>query len=188
MFAGTGTGEFMWPVIHIGDREGFNKNFEEQVVATVIAGQEVATEFSNFFVPLSRSLQMVLIPSIAENFAVGGRPHWAPLKPETVAKRGSSEPILVVTGALRDAVTSRSAWTVTYVDVFPNDAAIPHYGRYHQTGTRFMAQREFMSFQPSDLDLIETIFAMWAGEVIAGHWGEGEGSRENGMPGFFEGD
>lgn len=56
--------------------------------------------------PLMKRIAMELVDETELNFAAQGRPKWAGLKPSTVAKRGSSNPILQVSGGLASSVTS----------------------------------------------------------------------------------
>lgn len=175
-FSTGGTSFPTFPIIHMGDQTaasgfGHSQGFSEQVVATVLAEEAVIGQFENFYEPLSRSLGMVMIPSFAANFAEGGRPPWEPLSLNTLEYR-SALPILISTGTLLNAVTSPDSYLVTHADVSVNEAMMPHYAGYHQQGTRYMPQREFMKFQPEDPDLIEAIFAMWVEEVIGKWWAD----------------
>lgn len=86
--------------------------------------------------PLTRAVKNVMIPSVRQNFQVGGRPPWEPLAPYTVQERGGSAwPILQRTGALKKAATSFKIWTITdsaaTVRNLPDDV---WYGKLHQEG------------------------------------------------------
>src|SRR4051794_13554846 len=70
----------------------------------------------SFRKPLERAIKEVVIPSIQTNFNVGGRPAWEPLAEFTRQRReqeGYSDNPLVKTGALQEAMTSESNWTIT---------------------------------------------------------------------------
>lgn len=108
-------------------------------------------DIRSFREPLKRSVQQVMIPSIRENFIVGGRPSWESLAPETIARRGSAQPILVRSGKLKRGVTTLAVWTIT-----PTAATIKDlpdriwYGKVHQAGTagnKFSKHNWFSPYQ-----------------------------------------
>ena len=124
--------------------------------------------------PLRRCVTEVMIPSIALNFAVGGRPGWEPLAAGTVERRrsaGLDGPILHRTGALEAAMARTDTWTITRnearIDSLPDSVA---YGIAHQTGASkgnwFMPARPFAVVQPEDEDRMADIFADWALETV----------------------
>jgi phage gpG-like protein len=83
-------------------------------------------------------VRQVVIPSIKENFAVGGRPPWAPLEASTVQqKRGNTQP-LVRTGKLRRNMGYMSIWHIDAEKAFIADLP-PRiwYGKVHQAGATF---------------------------------------------------
>lgn len=55
--------------------------------------------------PLMQRIAAELVDETEQNFAAQGRPKWAGLKPVTIAGRGSSNPILQVTGGLAGSIT-----------------------------------------------------------------------------------
>jgi phage virion morphogenesis protein len=55
--------------------------------------------------PLMQSIAAELVDEAELNFAAQGRPKWAGLKPVTIARRGSSNPILQVSGGLAGSIT-----------------------------------------------------------------------------------
>jgi phage gpG-like protein len=97
---------------------------------------------------------------IEANFAAQGRPQgWEALSDATVARRGSSEPILHDTGDMEAAVTDPNAWKVTPTvrgatavmdeSGFPTNSAGDVYASFHITGTDFMPARDW-TFIPDD--------------------------------------
>ena len=135
----------------------------------MIAGlKELSPQIRSFREPLQRSIQRVLGPSFQKNFDVGGRPPWESLAAGTVAIRGSSQPILVQSGTLREVAGQLNIWTIeggylrdigeAYVTQLPERA---FYGAFHQRGTFVMPQREFLTIQPEDMDRVAEIFAEW---------------------------
>lgn len=55
--------------------------------------------------PLMKNIAGFMHDRVEENFAQEGRPKWEPLSPVTVKRRGSSSPILQVSGQLAASVT-----------------------------------------------------------------------------------
>jgi phage gpG-like protein len=97
---------------------------------------KLGLELRTFRLPLVVAIREVMEKSIFKNFLQGGRPDpWEPLAQYTVDMRGSTEPILVRSGALRDVASSFEVWTIT-----DNDASIRSlptrvwYGNLHQGG------------------------------------------------------
>lgn len=85
--------------------------------------------------PLTRSVREVMVPSIRQNFEVGGRPHWDPLAYATVKMRGSATPVLVRSGNLKRAVTTIKVWTITQTAAtIKSLPAKVSYGNVHQAG------------------------------------------------------
>lgn len=97
---------------------------------------KLGLDLRTFRLPLVIAIREVMEKSIFQNFEAGGRPTpWAPLSDYAVNVRGSSEPILVRSGALRQVASSFEVWTIT-----DNDASIRSlptnvwYGNLHQGG------------------------------------------------------
>lgn len=93
----------------------------------------------SFKVPLTRSIQSVMMPSIGTNFDVQGRPRWASLSDATLQRREqagfSDGPILERTGNLRDAATSVDIWDIQDKSAVVRDLpADVQYGKVHQGG------------------------------------------------------
>lgn len=121
----------------------------------------------SFREPLNIALRAVIIPSIKLNFAVEGRPKWAPLAASTVRKRGSAHPILVRKRKLKRAATQINIWSVSRYDleVTGLDEKV-HYAKFHQGGTQFMPARPFMLYQDQDIENIERVFMNWLDRKI----------------------
>lgn len=89
--------------------------------------------------PFTRSIRQVMMPSIRENFNVGGRPPWAPLSESTWEVRSrfgwEGGTALALTGALMRGASSFKMWTITTTNAtiraFPENI---WYGRIHQEG------------------------------------------------------
>jgi phage gpG-like protein len=85
-----------------------------------------------------------MMPSIRKNFDVGGRPEpgWEPLADYTVEVRGSAQPILVRSGALKRTASSFNIWSIG-----ETSAAIKQlpstvwYGNIHQEGYGSLGQK-----------------------------------------------
>lgn len=130
--------------------------------------------FQDLKEPLTDAVNKVILPSIARNFQVGGRPKWAPLADATLSHPDrSSGPILVDTGNLREIATSERPWRITKKEADMSKLiSMVTYAQYHQTGTRDMPQRMFALFQERDARDIEEIFARWVDKIARtrGRW------------------
>src|SRR5215475_1962114 len=144
--------DVVFPQITIG--EGFLK----QADALAYDILHLTEALEDFTVPLANSLSFVVIPSIRENFKVGGRPPWDELKSGTQKNRIAlgylpDVPKLMQTQTLYEAATSKGIWrierTTAYVKADEFDSRVP-YGHFHMTGTRKMVARPFMEIQPED--------------------------------------
>lgn len=95
---------------------------------------------TNYKTPLEQAVKEVLIPSIEQNFAEGGRPPWEPLDQATVDKHRSkigmgATPILVRTGLLYRVATNFNIWTINQTSaVIKELPSIVWYGNVHQQG------------------------------------------------------
>jgi phage gpG-like protein len=106
-----------------------------------IAAGRIATlglKISDFKEPLEKAIRLVIIPSIQQNFRVGGRPEWEPLAEYTLKRRrdeGYGLTPLVKTGNLERTMTRVDIWTITksmaILADLPQDA---WYGAIHQKG------------------------------------------------------
>lgn len=120
---------------------GNDFNRQAQILARDV--DRLGVDIRSFRVPLKRSVEQVMIPSIRTNFEVGGRPRWQPLAQSTVESRGSAEPILIRTGRLQRTATQKNMWnyystggtTTNAVEFDERELAkrVP-YGIFHQYG------------------------------------------------------
>lgn len=98
---------------------------------------KLGLDIRSFREPLKRAIRNVVIPSIAENFAVGGRPSWSPLESDTISQKGHDQP-LIRSGKLRRNMTYLSMWHIDSEKAFIAD--LPQriwYGKVHQAGANF---------------------------------------------------
>ncbi len=107
----------------------------------------------------------VIAPSIAQNFAAGGRPRWAELSPDTIAaknRRGYTHPskVLVATEALVKAAANPAGYKVSKDELQAAPFGID-YWVYHQSGTTNMPQRVIMMLQAADRTAIFAMFAAY---------------------------
>jgi phage gpG-like protein len=142
---------------------------------SIIAGklETFGASIQDFTEALEDVIEKVMIPSFQTNFAVGGRPPWEPLS-DAYSERKSGGSILVLSGALRGAATSRDIWTVddtaAWIDGLPEDV---WYGMVHQDGSATTPARPFILIQPEDEAKIEEVFGEWLDRKLAAHWGLG---------------
>lgn len=152
--------------------------------AEIIAQEfgQLAGRMRSFRTPLELSVRRVLIPSITENFLVGGRPEWAPLSDETLKRReregtlsGSANAILVESGRMMRAATARARWTITSTTAtyggFPRSAAYAplHQGGSDEYNVKFPA-RPFAVIQPEDRVAVDRIFKEWMDDAVLAPW------------------
>ena len=97
---------------------------------------KLGLDLKNFRLPLVTAIKTIMERSIWQNFESGGRPvPWEPLADYTVELRGTTEPILIRSGALQRVASSFEVWTIN-----DNDASIRSmpssvwYGNIHQAG------------------------------------------------------
>lgn len=122
-----------------------------------------AAKISNFRPALAEIGAKVVAPSVAANFAAGGRPKWAPLAQSTIERKGRagvSDPtaILVHSGAMRDAASDSKRYKVTQNQLTAAPFGIPYWG-YHQSGQGRVPQRIIMMLQAADRTKVNKIFA-----------------------------
>lgn len=138
--------------------------------------------------PLRAAVRTVMIPSIKQNFEVGGRPRWVSLSEFTTARRGkygTGTKILDVTGKLKQEATTFRAW------VFLNDSAVlstknfrgelevigsVHQGGSNRTGrdgTVRVPARPFLKIQPQDSARIRALMIQWMGAQGKRFWATG---------------
>jgi phage gpG-like protein len=76
---------------------------------------------------------------------------WEELQFVTIAKRGSAEPILIDSSDLLLRVTDPGSFRIDDDGiVYDPEGVADEYGRFHQTGTRFMPQRKIADFTEAD--------------------------------------
>jgi phage gpG-like protein len=132
--------------------------------------------------PLKRSVQQVIAPAIAQNFASesGGGDSWEPLAESTIATRaylGFSEgPILQRTGRLAKAAQQLNIWHIdreqAFVDNLPS--RVKDYGYVQQFGGvagrgSFIPARPFLVVDEDAVDDIVDVFQNWIGERLSAH-------------------
>lgn len=120
----------------------------------VIAARDInklALDIQHWREPLERSVIEVMMPSIAKNFVMEGRPdEWEPLALYTEKVRGNRRPILYRTGALERAASSFSIWT--FSDTGATIKKLPvhvWYGAIHQEGYGSVWQKAQKTLGPS---------------------------------------
>jgi len=136
----------------------------------------MARQFGDMTWPLTQSVRIVIMNSIAVNFDVMGRPAWPPLTFETLNKKLKSGmsysyviyPLLGVTERLSDSAQSRHIWRITRdsADMEALDKIIP-YAKYHQQGTKHVPRRQFALLQEKDIEHIVVIFDSWIRQVTS---------------------
>jgi len=114
----------------------------------------LAEELEDMHEPLTKAVDDVMTVSILENFVSGGRPEWEGLSPVTLARRkkeGSGSMILVRSGALGEAASSRGIWSIGKTSATIRD--LPQavwYGKVHQagqSGNQFAGGNWFKKYQ-----------------------------------------
>lgn len=146
----------------------------------------------SFREPLQQSLNEVIVPAIVKNFASQGRPPWVALKDSTVKRRswrkttlkngkvttsipiaGGNFRILDQTGRLKKAATQKNMWEIkndelTFRSTFFT-GKVP-YGVFHQSGTRYMTARVFISLRYDEEEKIQDIFSDWLLARLTKYW------------------
>lgn len=154
-------------------RVGLTSKMEFQPSPAIIAAGllSMADNVRSAKEPLTRAVKEVMIPSFQQNFNQGGRPAWEPLAEFTIKERGSSSPVLVRTGRLKNTMGRTNIWTITdqhaVIERLPQDV---WYGHVHQSGSRknvIIPARPFALIQPEDEERIVEIFNEWLGEQAA---------------------
>lgn len=124
--------------------------------------------------PFFDSVEMHMIDSITQNFEAGGRPQsWAPLRPATIAMKGSSS-ILQDHGDLKNSInasnTDRDAlslklWAGEAHGAFHQQVDSDPLSQWGKKNKRGMPFRPFILFQDSDLTEIENILIKYIDHV-----------------------
>lgn len=130
----------------------------------------MAAVLGNMKEPLTKSVHEVVIPSIAMNFLLGGRPKWRQLSPERISARRSASPILIDKRKLLNAAVGKTTWRITDTEANMEriDEKVP-YAKYHQSGTSKMPRRQFAILHPRDVDDIVDVFSEWLAGVTIEH-------------------
>lgn len=149
----------------------FGKEFFSSAENVVAAIELLGEKLDDFSEPLAASLELVIIPSIAKNFAAEGRPQWAPLAASTLFKRPST-PILQVTGKLFQSTQQRSNWMVGRDSISLTGIDGVKYAPFHQFGTKDMPARPYAMYQDEDVAQIVEIFEIWIDGIIDRVWSE----------------
>lgn len=147
----------------------FDPKFYRDIAAIEAAIDLLGRNLDDFQEPLRASLELVIIPSIATNFEVGGRPKWKALSYPYVVHRRPA-PILIQTGALFEATQAIQNWDVGPNSITMNGISSVKYANYHQTGTRKMPARPYVMYQPEDVSSITQIFEIWVDGLIDRYW------------------
>lgn len=147
----------------------FGKEFFADAENVAAAIELLGEELDDFSEPLAASLELVIIPSIAKNFAAEGRPQWAPLADSTLVKRPPG-PILFRTGKLFQATQERSNWDVGRDSISLTGIDSVNYAPFHQFGTREMPARPYVMYQDEDVEQIVEIFEIWIDGIIDRVW------------------
>lgn len=106
----------------------------------IVAGKidKLGAAIGDFREPLERSIHEIVMPSIDKNFAVGGRPKWAPRSAATeeiMDRLGieAGNQVLDRSGELRESMWNMSNWKIT--DTFAIMDYMPlWYGKLMQEG------------------------------------------------------
>lgn len=164
------------PKIEIGENFWRDINVLETVIDVL------GMRLSDFQEPLRFALEYIILPSVEMNFARGGRPAWQPLAASTVGRRGGQlGPILYRTGALFNAATDASNWTVTQnLLTLTSISDKVSYAGYHQLGAprANIPARPYVEFQPQDIEDITSLFEAWVNGIVDEVWGFGEGGPD----------
>lgn len=128
-----------------------------------------AASFTSFRPVLSLIAEKVVAPSIAANFAAGGRPKWAQLADSTVRRKtaaGYANPgqPLVASGAMKAAASDVKGYFLTD-DTLVAGPFSTTYWTYHQRGDG-LPQRVIMMLQSADRTKINTLFANYIRTVM----------------------
>lgn len=142
--------------------------FFRDIGAVLAAIDLLGEHLDDFDEPLTAALELVIIPSIAKNFEVGGRPKWAKLSTSWALRRIPG-PILIQTGAMFQSTQAVANWTVSD-DSVQLDGLNIKYAPFHQYGTRKMPARPFVMYQPEDVEEIVQIFEIWVDGLIDRYW------------------
>lgn len=157
---------------------------------------EKLSRIKSFREPLKKCLDTVIVPSIIEQFNRQGRPPWVELKASTKARRARKKfgklstnkkskvdaskfyatmrfKILDETGRLMRVARQKNLWTIKSDELMFNEQALTSrvpYGKFHQTGTRFMPARPFVNLRWEHEEEIVSIFDNFQLDRIIKGW------------------
>lgn len=147
----------------------FDPKFYRDIAAIEAAIDLLGRNLDDFQEPLRAALELVIMPSIATNFQVGGRPKWDKLSyPYSIIRRPG--PILIQTGHMFQATQGTENWDVGPNSITMNGISGVKYANFHQTGTRRMPARPYVMYQPEDVEGITQIFEIWVDGLIDRYW------------------
>jgi phage gpG-like protein len=159
---------------------GFDIDFIPTLGIIVAGLAETAQSLEDVESLLEDAVDQVMIPSIHENFLQSGRPDsWEPLAEGTLTQRaaeGNDGPPLIRTGNLLSALLDPGSWEIIAFAgegsaTTTAEPAGAEYGAFHQTGTTFMPQREFLLFQQDDMERLEFLMGSWVDiQLLTGMW------------------
>lgn len=136
---------------------------------------------------------------------------WAPLSPETINTYGE-HPILDLTGLMKAAATSDTAFPIDANDLYFSTAGLPFYAMFHETGRGSrhaglyaemraqglalvegieeisggaMPARPFIGISTEAQDLIIEVFDAWFEGGVSGFYVHGTGTVQTLGPGGF---
>lgn len=130
--------------------------------------RELGHSIKSFRDPLEQSRDQVMVPSIADNFAMQGRPRpWARNRPSTIRRKGH-DTVLFETGKLYAAATAKARWEVNSDSLlygnFPASveyAEPTNFGFVNNRTKTFVPARQFAMIHPEDESRIQNIFDDW---------------------------
>lgn len=122
----------------LGPSYGVQFTFSPSIA--ILAGKvdKLGVDIRSFREPLHRAVKEVMVPSIKQNFAAGGRPKWPKLSAATLeikAARGFGATPLRATGRLARVASQINIWTINTKAAYIAD--LPEsiwYGKVHQSG------------------------------------------------------
>lgn len=162
----------------VSARMGIDYSFSPNPEILAAEMDSMGVDVRSFREPLTRAVREVVIPSMQENFNVGGRPEWEPISDATSLIKGkvtASQGTLVRTGTLQKNMAFLSLWSINTTSAaiteLPSRIA---YGGIHQAGSSSgsgrgsnIPARPFAVIQDEDEDKISDVFDRWLGERAA---------------------
>jgi len=131
---------------------------------TSVDGIEI---MENLMAKLANMLEILLeiglmwSDEMANNFATAP---WPPLSPITIAKKGHAT-MLVDSGKMKQLAEGGEWSGVGGGGKFIAQLKLPRYWTYHQTGTRFMPQRDFTALPDSFVPDVADVVLDWLSDI-----------------------